>query len=101
MSTPTSKPNKVLAKMLDRLFAGLMNGPGMNCRPHASRQRVDLTQLSRLNDATPEEVLRQLLDEDREAKVVAKVKPPKKSEIDDADAPADGLPQEAARDVSP
>src|SRR5439155_18518720 len=55
MSTATSKPNKVLAKMLDRLFAGLMNGPGMNCRPHASRQRADLTQLSRLNDVTPEE----------------------------------------------
>src|SRR5947209_13503208 len=77
MSTATTRPNKVLAKMLDRLFAGLMNGPGMNCRPHASRQRIDFTQLSRFSDAVPEDVLRQLLSDDRAAKIVAKVKPPR------------------------
>ena len=38
----------VLSTMLDRLLAGLMAGPNMNCRPHASRQRVDLTQLAKL-----------------------------------------------------
>jgi hypothetical protein len=65
--------------MLDRLFAALVNGPGMNCRPHASRQRVDLTHLLRLNDIKPEEVLRRLLGADRSTKVVARVKPPKKS----------------------
>ncbi|HSV15554.1 MAG TPA: AAA domain-containing protein [Tepidisphaeraceae bacterium] len=80
MSTATTRPNKVLAKMLDRLFAGLMNGPGMNCRPHASRQRIDLTQLSRLSDASPEDVLRQLLSDGRVAKVIAKVKPPRRSD---------------------
>ncbi len=72
------QPNKVLAKMLDRLLAGLMNGPGMNCRPHASRQRIDLTQLGRLNDISPEELLGQLLGPEREAKVVARVKAPRK-----------------------
>src|SRR6478609_8059583 len=32
--------SKVLAKMLDRLFAALANGPSLNCKPHSSRQRV-------------------------------------------------------------
>ncbi len=40
----------VLSTMLDRLLAGLMSGPNMNCRPHASRQRVDLAQLAKLGD---------------------------------------------------
>ena len=71
MSEPTSKPNKVLAKMLDRLFAGLMSGAGMNCRPHASRQRVDLTQLARLKDGAPEEILRQLLGPERSSRANA------------------------------
>ena len=34
--------NKVLVKMLDRLFAALVNGPGLNARPHNSRQRIDV-----------------------------------------------------------
>ena len=33
--------NSILTKMLDRLFAAMLNGPSMNCRPHASRQRLD------------------------------------------------------------
>jgi hypothetical protein len=64
--------------MLDRLFAALVNGPNLNCRPHASRQRVDLVQLSKLHDVSPENVLRDLLGPDREARVVAKTAPPKR-----------------------
>ena len=75
-----SSGRAVLSTMLDRLLAGLMAGPNMNCRPHASRQRVDLTQLSRLADATPESVLLGLLGPDESARVVAKVKPPRKRE---------------------
>ena len=70
----------VLSTMLDRLLAGLMAGPNMNCRPHASRQRVDLTQLSKLADVAPEAVLLGLLGEAGAAKVVAKVKVPRKAE---------------------
>ncbi len=70
----------VLAKMLDRLLAGLMSGPNMNCRPHASRQRVDLTQLAKLADGPPEAVLLGLLGADESARVVAKVRPPRKAE---------------------
>jgi hypothetical protein len=70
--------NKVLVKMLDRLFAALVNGPSLNARPHASRQRVDFAQLSRLGDLAPEEALRRLLGEARQVRVAARVGAPKK-----------------------
>ncbi len=44
---------RILKKMLDRLFASLVNGPSLNCRPHSSRQRIDLTQLAKLKDVAP------------------------------------------------
>jgi hypothetical protein len=44
--------NRILEKMLERLYASLTSGPSLNCRPHHSRQRVDLSALSRL-DGTP------------------------------------------------
>ena len=31
--------NKILTHMLERLFAGMLSGPNLNCRPHSSRQR--------------------------------------------------------------
>ncbi len=65
--------NKILVKMLERLFASLLNGPGLNCRPHSSRQRVDLTHLSKLDDARPETVLADLLQRPHRAKLSAKV----------------------------
>ncbi len=68
--------NKVLVKMLDRLFAGLMNGPSLNCRPHSSRQRIDLAKLSGLQDLSPESALRAILDAG-EVKLTARVVPPK------------------------
>ncbi len=77
----------VLSTMLDRLLAGLMSGPNMNCRPHASRQRVDLTALAKLNDATAEAVLHGLLGADEAARVVAKVRPPRKKDGDDEASP--------------
>jgi len=36
-----NKPgNKILARMLDRLFAAIVSGPSLNCRPHASRHTI-------------------------------------------------------------
>ena len=64
--------------MLDRLFAALVNGPSLNARPHSSRQRIDLTQISRLGDRSPEDVLRELLGEKRESKIAAKIPQPKR-----------------------
>jgi hypothetical protein len=47
--------------MLDRLFAGLTSGPSLNCRPHTSRQRIDLARLGDWNDVAPTAVLVRLL----------------------------------------
>ncbi len=59
---PTVEPNAVLAAMLDRLYAALMRGPGLNCRPGNSRQRIDLTDLSACDDAPAADVFQQLLE---------------------------------------
>ena len=52
------KDNRILQRMLDRLFAALVNGPSLNARPHSSRQRIDLTQIGKLGDRKAEEVAR-------------------------------------------
>ncbi|HLN28430.1 MAG TPA: AAA domain-containing protein [Gemmataceae bacterium] len=70
--------NKILARMLERLFAGLVNGPNLNCRPHSSRQRIDFTQLVKLCDLTPDEALRLLLDKKAEVKLTGRVPTPKR-----------------------
>ncbi|HEX8912255.1 MAG TPA: AAA domain-containing protein, partial [Humisphaera sp.] len=64
---------RVLDRLLDRLFASLVNGPGLNCRPHRSRQRIDWFSLAALNDLAPAEALRELLGEDRATKLRARV----------------------------
>jgi hypothetical protein len=71
------EPNKILLKMQDRLLAALVNGPSLNCRPYASRQRLDLVQLGKLGDISPEDVLRALLGPSREATIKARIAPPK------------------------
>ena len=45
---PMHPRGAVFDAVLERLFAGLMGGPNLNCRPHSSRQRLDLTQLAKL-----------------------------------------------------
>src|SRR3954468_12201314 len=65
--------NPILSKMLDRLFSAMVNGPSMNCRPHASRQRADFVQIAKLKDLTPGQVFLSLIGEAGEAKVTARV----------------------------
>src|SRR5687768_10068551 len=79
--------NRILDRMLERLFASLVNGPSLNARPHSSRQRVDLTHVARLGDRSPEEVFRDLLGPQRGSKLKARVPQPSvaESEIDPAD----------------
>ena len=62
----------VVEKLLDRLYASLSRAPSLNCRPHHSRQRVDLAQLDALQDLSPARVLVDLLTTQR-ATVAAKV----------------------------
>ena len=79
--------SKILSKMLERLFASLLSGPALNCRPHSSRQRIDLTALARLKDITPEQALRNLLSAERKTKLTARVSPPPKRAISDGKEP--------------
>nr|BDT30891.1 AAA domain-containing protein [Myxococcus sp. MH1] len=71
----SSEPrNRVLEKMLERLYAALASGPSLNCRPHHSRQRLDLATLTRLDGTSPHAVLAALLGD--KAAVRLAVKPP-------------------------
>ena len=66
----------VLRAMVDRLIGAMTGGPAMNCRPHSSRQRIDLTAIAALDDLAPAAVLAQLLGERGKAKLRATVEPP-------------------------
>ncbi len=89
-------PNKVLSKMLDRLFAALMNGPGLNCRPHSSRQRFDFTHLARLQDIDANDAFRALLGDDRAVKVSAKAPMPPRRKSAGKSVPDSDAATEAA-----
>ncbi len=43
----------VLQAMIQRLYRAVMRGPGLNARPHSSRQRIDILELAALGDGTP------------------------------------------------
>ncbi len=76
MTQPTHN-SRVLQSMLDRLFSAIMTGPGMNCRPHNSRQRIDLDALKNLKSVAPAQVLRQLLSESATASIESSITAPK------------------------
>src|SRR5688572_17479307 len=72
------KDNRIVQRMLERLFAAVVNGPSLNAKPHSSRQRIDLTQLAKLQDRSPEQILQDLLGDKGESRVVARVPLPKR-----------------------
>ncbi|HVJ95190.1 MAG TPA: DUF4011 domain-containing protein, partial [Labilithrix sp.] len=72
-----TEKNKILTKMLERLYASLASGPVLNCRPHSSRQRIDLIQLARLDGSSPESMIAGLLGSQRETKLVGGAEPPR------------------------
>jgi hypothetical protein len=88
--------NKVLAKMLDRLMAVLVNGPSLNCRPHNSRQRVDFVQFKKLGDLAPEAALQKLLGDSRKVTVKARVPQPKRRQANEAAGDSAGTEAAAA-----
>jgi hypothetical protein len=69
--------NKILHRMLDRLFAAIISGPSLNCRPHSSRQRIDLTQLGKLGDREPATALRDLLSDGAAFELTSRVPIPR------------------------
>src|SRR3954451_6375333 len=89
--------SKILSKMLERLFASLLSGPALNCRPHSSRQRIDFTALSRLKDAPPETALRALLSAERKAKLTARVAAAPKRPVNEHEAPPLSAEEKAAQ----
>src|SRR3954465_13852305 len=76
--TPLKPAVKVLSKLLDRLFASLTAGPGLNCRPHSSRQRIDIASITKLQDLSPEDALLTLLGSERVVKLSARATLPKR-----------------------
>src|SRR5262245_6079233 len=68
--------NAILNTMMQRLFASMARGASLNCRPHASRSRLDLTLVSRLKDVDGSATLESLLSEKRVAAVTARVPMP-------------------------
>ena len=74
----TAPSDAVLQIMLDRLMAALVNGPSLNCRPHNSRQRVDLTSLKKLDDLPAEQALGELLGQSRKTIARARIPQPKR-----------------------
>ena len=63
----------ILRAMLQRLYAALTSGPGLNARPHNSRQRVDVTELRHLQCAAPASLLARLLSQGRAVECAARV----------------------------
>lgn len=86
--------NKILAKMLERLLNALLNGPSLNCRPHASRQRIDWTQLDRLQDGNAATELVRLLTAGR--KICLKARVPAPAPADRAPLPPSTVPESDA-----
>jgi len=66
---------KFLGEMLDRLYAALSNGPSLNCRPHASRQRLDFQLLAQLGDEPGSALLARLLSAEKAVKLTVKTLP--------------------------
>ena len=62
--------------MLERLYASIAGGPSINCRPHNSRQRIDLSLLTALADVKPGALLSGLLSSEATASITARVAPP-------------------------
>src|SRR3954453_19947552 len=79
--------NPILSRMRARLSAAMLNGPSMNCRPHASRQRLDLLHLGRLKDVPPGDVLMALLGKEGSVKLAARAPVPQRKAGANADEP--------------
>ncbi|MEO1084108.1 MAG: AAA domain-containing protein, partial [Acidobacteriota bacterium] len=78
-----ARSHPILQKMLERLYGAMMRGPQLNCSPHGRRQRFDLTQLYRLDDETPESVLRDLLSNAGRTRIKANVPVPPQALVDE------------------
>lgn len=67
--------NRFLSHMLERLYGQVLSGPTMNCRPHRSRQRLDLHALHALADPAAQTLLADLFSGST-ARLTGRVPPP-------------------------
>jgi len=74
----------ILETMLQRLYQSLLKGPGLNARPHNSRQRVDVTSLAALTESFAVNPIKELL-ENGKFEVAAKVPRFKKPDYPEAE----------------
>ncbi len=73
MATSANKGTKaILLRLLERLYAAMLQGPCLNCRVHHSRQRVDLQALQALQHVAPSDLLPQILTAGQSIEVKAK-----------------------------
>ena len=76
-------PNAILARLLERLYASMVGGASLNCRPHRSRQRVDLFSFNALGgndngaDGPAGDVVPALLGPAGKIEVLARVPAPR------------------------
>ena len=70
--------------MLQRLYQSLLKGPGLNARPHNSRQRVDVTSLEALTESFTLNPIKELLEHGK-FEVAAKVPRFKKPDYPEAE----------------
>ncbi len=63
----------ILRAMLQRLYAALTSGPGLNARPHNSRQRMDILDLRHLNGDDPKLLLSKISRPERRIEISANV----------------------------
>ena len=64
--------NEILQRLLERLYNSLVGGPSLNCRPHTSRQRLDLTAFARFAHLDPATILPSLLGPAKRAEIMAR-----------------------------
>ncbi|MBX9787569.1 MAG: DUF4011 domain-containing protein [Pirellulales bacterium] len=89
--------NRILVTLLERLRSGLLDGPGLNCRPHHSRQRIDLTSFAKLGEVSAAQIVRSLLCDEQSTSINVKIVPAPEV-IGDSDSqsgtkkPADATP---------
>lgn len=84
--------NRILTTLLDRLYATLVHGPCLNCRVHNSRQRVDLFNITALQDISVKEVVPRIIAEAKQVEVRGRVPvyrgPELEEEMDEKDRAA-------------
>lgn len=71
-TNPAAHSNEILQRLLERLYNSLVSGPSLNCRPHTSRQRLDLTAFTHFSDLDPAAILPALLGTGKRAEIMAK-----------------------------